>query len=146
MWNSIASSVPNTGSYNWVLPAVDSNNCLVRISDTVTSASDMSDAVFTIWQLPSITVTAPDGGESWGRRTVHTITWTTTGNIQDVKIQYSQNAGNDWINIVSSTANDGSYQWTVPNVNRTKTQCLVRIMTLDDTVLDTSNNYFTILK
>jgi Leucine-rich repeat (LRR) protein len=145
-WNSIASSTANTGSYNWVIPAVDSGNCLVRVSDTATTASDVSDTVFALWKQPSITVTAPDGGETWVRFSVQTITWTTTGNIQDVKIQYSDDAGVNWTDIVTSTPNNGSYQWNVPNVNKDKTQCLVKIMTIDGTVVDTSNNYFTISK
>ena len=146
LWNSIVSSTANTGSYNWVIPAVESGNCLVRVGDTATTASDVSDAVFTLWKQPSITVTTPNGGESWKRFTTQTITWTTTGNIQDVKIQYSIDAGGNWIDVVTSTPNDGSYQWNVPNVNRDKPQCLVKIMTLDGTVVDTSDNYFTILK
>ncbi len=143
-WTTIAASTSNTGSYNWVIPAVDSGNCLVRVSDTASSASDDSNAVFTMWKQPSITVTAPNGGEVWPRYTTKTITWTTTGNITQVKIQYTDNAGSTWKNVVSSTPNDGSHQWYVPYVNRNKTQCLVRIMTLDGTVVDTSNNYFTI--
>jgi Leucine-rich repeat (LRR) protein len=137
-WNPIVTSMTNTGSYNWVIPAVDSTNCLVRVRDTATSASDVSDAVFTLWKQPSITVTAPNGGEVWRRSTNKTITWTTTGNIQYVRIQYSTNAGIYWRNVVSSTPNDGSCQWWIPNVYRDKTQCLVKIMTLDGTVVDTS--------
>ncbi|MGD2091880.1 MAG: hypothetical protein PVH61_37250, partial [Candidatus Aminicenantes bacterium] len=145
-WNSIVSSTANIGSYNWIIPAVESANCLVRVSDTTTSASDVSNAVFALWKQPSITVTSPDGGETWKRFSNQTITWTTTGNIQDVKIQYSKNAGSSWIDVITSTPNDGSYQWNVPNVNKDKTQCLMKIMTLDGTVVDTSNNYFTISK
>jgi hypothetical protein len=145
-WNSIVSSTPNTGSYNWAIPAVESANCLVRVSDTETTASDSSDAVFNMWKQPSITVTAPNGGETWKRFTTQTITWTNTGNIQDVKIQYSQNAGGYWEDIVSSTPNNGSYQWYIPSVNQDKTQCLVRVMTLDGIVVDTGDSYFTITK
>jgi hypothetical protein len=47
------SSAPNTGSYNWVVPYIESNNCLVRVSDTATSASDTGNAVFTIFLPPS---------------------------------------------------------------------------------------------
>jgi hypothetical protein len=47
-WNAIT-TVPNSGSYNWVVPVVDSSQCLVRISDaTNPSVSDTSNAVFSI--------------------------------------------------------------------------------------------------
>jgi hypothetical protein len=41
----------NAGSYEWVVPAVDSDQCLMRVSDlTDGRASDTSDSVFTIFQ------------------------------------------------------------------------------------------------
>jgi len=41
----------NTGSYQWDIPLVDSNQCLVRVSDSNDmSRSDTSDGVFTIFQ------------------------------------------------------------------------------------------------
>lgn len=47
-WTPI-DTVSNTGSYNWLVPAVNSNQCLVRISDASNSSiSDTSDAIFTI--------------------------------------------------------------------------------------------------
>jgi len=118
----------------------------VRISDIDTSASDVSNGTFTLWKQPSITITAPNGGEDWRRFTYHTITWSTTGNIQNVKIEYTQNAGGYWYDITTSTPNSGSYEWRIPNVNQDKTQCLVRITTLDGTVIDTSDSYFILSK
>jgi hypothetical protein len=41
----------NTGSYEWDVPAVDSNQCLVRISDLADGAvGETSDGAFTIFQ------------------------------------------------------------------------------------------------
>ena len=49
-WNDV-DIWPNTGSYEWDIPLVDSNECLVRISDLYnTSISDTSYSVFTIFQ------------------------------------------------------------------------------------------------
>ncbi|GEM_PF-1923600 len=62
----------------------------------------------------SITVTYPNGGETLTEGNVETITWTSTGSINDVKIDYSTDAGSTWTTITSSTPNDGSYDWTVP--------------------------------
>jgi Leucine-rich repeat (LRR) protein len=145
-WTSIATSVTNTGSYDWEIPYISSTNCLVRVSDTTTTASDTSNAVFTLELPPSLTVTSPNGGESWVRRSTHTITWTWTGTVGDVKIQYTLNAGSSWTTITSSTPNDGSYQWTLPNVTSNKTQCLVKIEAINGSAVDTSDAYFTILK
>jgi hypothetical protein len=145
-WTSIAGSVSNSGSYNWVIPYISSTNCLVRVSDTATTASDNSSAVFTIELPPSLTVTSPNGGESWRRRSTQTITWTWTGTVGDIRIQYTMDGGSSWTVITSSTTNNGSYQWTLPNVSSSKTQCLVKIEAINGSAEDTSDAFFTIKK
>jgi hypothetical protein len=90
----------------------------------------------------TITVTSPNGGESWAAGSSHNITWTSTGSVGNVKIQYSTNNGNSWSNIISSTTNDGSYSWTVPNVS--SSQCLVKVSETDGSPMDTNNSVFSI--
>jgi hypothetical protein len=53
-WASVSpANVGNKGSYDWVIPLVDSNECLVRVSSVVHSnLSDTSNDVFTIYQCP----------------------------------------------------------------------------------------------
>lgn len=49
-WTPI-DTVPNTGTYQWLVPEVNSNQCLVRISDVSNpAASDVSDTNFTVFQ------------------------------------------------------------------------------------------------
>ncbi|MHC4112795.1 MAG: hypothetical protein ACYSUY_17110 [Planctomycetota bacterium] len=48
-WNEV-NTVPNNGSYEWIVPDVTSANCLVRISDaSYPSWYDTSDDMFTIY-------------------------------------------------------------------------------------------------
>jgi hypothetical protein len=92
---------------------------------------------------PTIRVTSPNGGESWTAGTSRSITWSTTGTVGNVKIQYSTNNGSSWSTVTSSTANDGKYTWSVPSVKSTK--CLVRINEASDgSPTDTSDSVFTI--
>jgi hypothetical protein len=43
--------VDNTGGYEWVAPAVDSSNCLIRVSDAQDpSMHDTSDATFSVFK------------------------------------------------------------------------------------------------
>ncbi|KKT87169.1 MAG: hypothetical protein VE97_C0004G0008, partial [candidate division Kazan bacterium GW2011_GWB1_45_10] len=91
----------------------------------------------------SITVTDPNGGETWTVNTGVTIAWTTLGPINDVKIELQRATGGTWEELTSSTTNDGSYSWSVttPATN----QALIKISKVgDDTVTDTSNAAFTI--
>lgn len=49
-WNDV-NTVPNTGSYNWLVPQVTSNQCLVRISNAAdANVFDVSDNTFIIYQ------------------------------------------------------------------------------------------------
>jgi len=50
VWNDV-NTVPNTGSYNWLVPQVNSNQCLVRISNAANAnVFDVSDNTFVIYQ------------------------------------------------------------------------------------------------
>lgn len=63
---------------------------------------------------PSITLTQPDGGEAWQADDAQDIEWDSQDGIHHVHLQYSPNGGTTWREIISSTADTGSYTWTVP--------------------------------
>lgn len=65
-----------------------------------------------------ISLTAPNGGESWAGGSSHNVTWITSGlAINKVKLFYSLDRGVTFPNeIVADENNDGSYAWTVPNI------------------------------
>ena len=92
---------------------------------------------------PGITVSYPNGGETLPTGAIVNITWSSTGTVGDVKIEYSTNNGGAWSTIAAATANDGSYSWTVPAV--TSSQCLVRISEAADGMpIDSSDSVFSI--
>ncbi|MEF8835300.1 MAG: S8 family serine peptidase [Candidatus Thermoplasmatota archaeon] len=67
---------------------------------------------------PSITITRPEGGETWAAGDDEEITWDTTagdGTITGVDLEYTTDDGASWNVIVEGTENDGSYMWTVPD-------------------------------
>ena len=109
-------------------------------------AGDTGTSTMTVTILPaggSITVTAPDGGESWTVNSNQNITWTTLGSITDVKIELQRTTGGSWETIVDSTTNDGSYPWTV--TSPTTSTAKIKISKVgDDTIYDESNSTFTI--
>jgi hypothetical protein len=143
-WSEIAASTENDGSYSWAVPDIQSDGCLVRVSETDGAPADTSDAVFSIVQSVSITVLAPNGGESWEACSSHDITWASSGNINNVKIEYSADSGVSWTTIVESTAGDGVYNWMVPDAQ--SDTCLVKIGRAgsDEEVWDVSDTLFSI--
>ncbi len=90
-----------------------------------------------------MTLTAPNGGETLNIGLSFPVTWTSSGTLGNVKLEYSTNAGVRLDDpIVASTANDGSYSWTVPNAP--SANCLVRVSETDGNPSDASNAVFTI--
>ena len=84
--STIAASVPigsgGSGSYYWDIPVsqVAGTNYRIRITSTSNASyTDTSNGDFTIIAAPTITVTSPNGGESWQPGSTHTISGRTAG-------------------------------------------------------------------
>jgi hypothetical protein len=114
------------------------------------SLNDISDANFTITAGGSgdiITVTSPNGGESWNEQTLHDITWTVSGDIESdyVTIHYSKDGGSNWTAIQYQTSNDGTFGWDLPNLSATTDKGLTRVRsTGNSNIYDVSDSYFTL--
>jgi len=92
-----------------------------------------------------LTLTSPNGGESWPGTSIHNITWATKGTVANVKIEASTNGGTSFSQVVASIPNTGTYAWTVPNTP--SANCLVRISSpADATISDTSDAPFAIVQ
>jgi len=107
----------------------------------------LNDTEFPPGPAPSITVTAPDGGESWGIGTTQNITWTSndihTQNNDNVRIYISRDSGLKWKILIKSTPNDGTQTWKVKGP--AKTTVRIRVCSVNfPAICDTSNADFTI--
>ncbi len=92
---------------------------------------------------PQITVTSPNGRETWIKGTTQTITW--TDNISgNVKIRFLTRSSTAAI-IAASTSSDGSFEWTVPTSLADGTNYKVELQSLDDSgIKDQSDRDFRI--
>jgi hypothetical protein len=140
-WNLLVFSTENDGTYPWAIPNEPSSQCRIQVSEQDGVPVDISDGPFTIaGVVPMITVTSPHGGETLQAGSNFNITWTSAGIVGDVAIEYE--VGTVWTVVESSTANDGSYSWTVPNTPTTMSRIMVR--DVDGQPYDTSP-YFSIV-
>ena len=87
----------------------------------------------------SITVTSPNGGESWATGSTHDITWS-DNNVTDAKVLYSADNGTNWI-VLAATTTTNSYSWTTPSVAATTYKIKV-VDVSDTTVSDVSDAAF----
>jgi hypothetical protein len=145
-WNSINSYTYST-SLNWTIPNYPSPNSLVRVVDYDNSCiQDVSNAIFTITPpQPYITVSYPNSNYTTYANNSITIQWT-SGYLSSsfVKIEFTSDGGATWLTVVTPTENDGSYNWTLPNIN--SLQCKFRISEYNNpTVFDESDVNFKIL-
>jgi hypothetical protein len=123
----------SSGNYSMSLPYNYSGTATPsRIGYTFTPThQDFSSLVanattnYTAGLAPSIAVTAPNGGEFWAIGSSRNITWTSTGASANVKIEYSTNSGSSYALVAASTANSGTYPWTIPNT--ASATCLVKV-------------------
>ncbi len=92
---------------------------------------------------PTLTLTAPNGGESWQGPSQHQIQWTTTGSIANVRLAYSTDGFATSHTIIASTPNTGSYTWTIPNDPATTARVRVSSV-VTPSIYDDSDANFTI--
>jgi hypothetical protein len=137
----------NDGYYLWTIGLSNlGTDYQIRITSTSNSAcTDVSNNYFAITSggaVGTITVTSPNGGESWKRGTVHAITWTSTGSVgANVKIELLKSGV---VKGTLTTANDGSYSWTI-GTSHLGTDYKIRITsTSNPAITDSSNNNFAI--
>jgi YD repeat-containing protein len=103
-WTEITASTANDNHYAWTATAAPSAYCLVRVSEIDGSPSDTSDAVFTIVELPVITIQYPNGGEQFEVGNNYNITWITSVPMANMKVEYSTDNGSTWTTLVESTS------------------------------------------
>ncbi|MCH7722783.1 MAG: hypothetical protein IIC76_05490 [Bacteroidetes bacterium] len=144
--SDIISSATSNGSFNWDIPAstVDGSDYKVKVTSVDdTSLFDLSDADFTIFN-GNITVSSPNGGESWRAGTTNIITW--ADNLtENVLIELYK--GGSFNSVIStSTASDGSKHWNTPFDLESGTDYTVKITSVNDPgISDFSDSNFTII-
>ena len=91
----------------------------------------------------SLSLTYPNGGEYFISGNTMDIKWD-ANLISDIKIEFSENNGSAWQEIIASTpASAQSYEWTVPDIS--SDQCLLKITDVsNNTIFDVSDATFTI--
>jgi lysophospholipase L1-like esterase len=92
----------------------------------------------------TITLHSPNGGEYWTTGSFPIISWE-SNNVILVKIDFSQDNGQSWINIepYAIAANKIYNKWQIPDIS--SNECLIKISKYDDeNIFDISDNVFEI--
>jgi len=134
-----------SGAYNWAIPSTQAlgSDYSIRVTSNSNSLyTDASNSQFTIVgpPPPSITVAAPNGGESWTAGSTSTISWTYTGS-PGTYVKILLYKGNSLNRTISSYApigsnGSGSYNWAIPSTQASGSDYSIR-------VTSTSNSSYT---
>ena len=134
------------GQYPWDIPSdiTPGDDYKVKISSVNDeTVFDFSDANFTIFPT-ELTLTKPNGGETWQAGSSRDITW--TDNISAKVTIELYKGGNFHSLIKASTFSDGQYPWDIPDDIPPGSDYKVKIFSDDDeNVFDFSDADFTIL-
>lgn len=153
-WEVYVIRPDGTGRRQLTSNSVDDNYPSWSPDGTKIAYSSFSSGKENIWVMsfdgsstisPRISLTSPNGGESWARGTTKTITWTKDGNVGSyVKIDLYK-GGLFKQTIASSTSNDGSHPWTIATGQTIGSDYKIKITsTSNSTYNDMSNNNFKI--
>ncbi len=117
-WINLNVVSASNGSYNWSVPNIPSTQCLVRVRDYYDGGcrSDVSDATFTIAPPTPVIVNVNPGNNAnsimYLNRSVN-ITWSSEYlSSPFVAIDFSDDGGATFTNLVSATDDDGFFGWT----------------------------------
>jgi hypothetical protein len=110
--------------------------------DDDNGADSGSAYIFESFATGELTLLTPNGSEKLVAGSSYDITWETTGVVENIIIEYSDNNGLDWT-AIDTVANVDSYPWLVPDIN--SNQCLVDISDVNyPATEDVSDNVFRI--
>lgn len=147
---ALVTTVTGTTYNNTGLLQATSYRYRVRATDAAGNLSAYSNiASATTPTSVYITVTVPNGGESWSRGGKYTIKWTYAGNPGSyVKIELLKGGAlNSTITSRTSLGSNGSgsYSWKIPSNQTTGSNYTIRVTsTTNSNYTDTSNGNFTI--
>ena len=89
----------------------------LSLRDSEAARKKLSDAIGAVFYTETgLIITSPNGHEVLTAGSTYTITWQTTGTINNVKLEYSIDNGTSWTVIESHITNINSYTWTVPAI------------------------------
>ena len=163
-WISVNDSIPlqvnvTNYVYNWTVPQTPSDKCKFRVKLNpfgdarrpndydIYSESDGNFSIVNPVQINGqITLTTPNGGETYTGGSYNYISWRRTGLVPGSQsLELSTDGGSTW-NKISSVPIAGvmRYSWLAPKINANK--CLVRICNaITGKEYDRSNSYFSIV-
>jgi hypothetical protein len=118
-YSVITNATENDGTYEWVIPEIVSNQCVIQIRNQPGgNLFDISDAVFFITsEAERFILEEPNGNEIYEAGTDQNIRWSGTYKTGLVNLYYNPTGFDplEWITIAENIGNTGLHLWRVPD-------------------------------
>ncbi|HEY7372382.1 MAG TPA: hypothetical protein VIF57_09505, partial [Polyangia bacterium] len=109
----VASKLPNTGSFSWIVTGPATAAARVRVIINGAGLAFAMSGTFTI-AAPAVTVTGPAPGASFYAGTTAAITWSTNLPASSpAVIEISRDGGGTFETVAAAAPNTGSFAWVV---------------------------------
>jgi hypothetical protein len=136
----------NTPTFPGLLPANVDSVSAVDVNDILAYLVPSTGTDVT---PPTVTVTSPNGGESWAGESAATVSWTSSDDtgVTGVDLYYRDADTSPWEEIARNQPANASFAWFV--LNTPTTTARVRAVARDaagNTGADSSNGFFTIVR
>ncbi len=149
-WIQIGATEGPPFEFDWTVPDAYSFECLIKVTTTDEYGAvgfDESDAVFTTTPIPDVVVLNPNGGEDFDSYDDTVVDWDVTSQPAIVLsvIEYTTDAGVNWIEIGNTVDDDYDIDWEIPYLF--DLYVVVRVTCTDEYGVvgyDVSDNWFTI--
>jgi hypothetical protein len=141
----------STSPVAWTAPNITSNTVRLRVeamsAANTTIAADDSDADFYLTQT-TVTVTAPNGGETLYVGATQAITWSHAGSADRYRISLSADSGATYGTTIADSTAASPYAWTVPDIPTTHARVQITALNAAGTAITTAASAadFTIAK
>jgi alpha-tubulin suppressor-like RCC1 family protein len=141
-WESVEPpNVGYSGNYEWAVPLVYSDQCLMRVSDV--SSPGVFDTSNDLFSITPLSIVSPNGGEVYDVNDICSIAWNSLVDIPYVDLDFSINGGFTWQRLATGIVNTGTFAWQIPSC--TSENYMIRVkQSGTPEIYDTSDSVFTV--
>ncbi len=136
-WELI-SITENDGKYNWEVPQVNSNSCLLKIQSIDNKIKSLSKKEFKI-DGPQIKILKPFKNNIYSGGEKLKIEWKSKKiNNELINIYFSKDNGYTWEIIATNIVNFGIHTWDIPHLDDFYDECLIKIVSNTNNIISIS--------
>ncbi len=144
IWQSVAANVSAaSGSYQWEIPNISTNQLKLKIEDVNGVNSVYDETAFNL-TTASLSVNEPNAQTVWLAGSTQNITWNASQYVGKISIKYSLDNATTWLAITDSTdASAGRFAWNIPSAINSDS-ILVAVRDINYSNVDDTSEYFKI--